>query len=102
MAIKTIDELRQEVSGYAGERTDDLTDSLLEDVSDTLESLREAEIRISEAEKKAAQIDDEWRRKYIERFKGGDTKEESEPEPEEKEEKTEENITVKDIMKEVD
>lgn len=98
MAIKTIDELREEVSGYAGERTDDLTVSLLEDVSDTLESLRDAEIRISEAEKKAAQIDDEWRKKYVERFKGGEKKEEPEPEPEKK---SEETITVNDILKEV-
>lgn len=101
MAIKTIDELRDEVSGYAGERTDDLTVSLLEDVSDTLESLRDAEIRIAEAEKKAAQIDDEWRRKYVERFKGGEERKE-EPEPEEKNETPEETITVKDILKEVD
>ena len=100
MAIKTIDELREEVSGYAGERTDDLTVSLLEDVSDTLESLRDAEIRIAEAEKKAAQIDDEWRRKYVDRFKGGERKEDPEPEPE-PEKKDEETITVKDILKEV-
>lgn len=88
----SLDELKESILGYVGDRTDDITIKLLEDVSDTLEDLKSADIRLKE-------LDDAWRKKYVDRFRGI-TEETMETEVKEEPEKSKEDITVKDILKE--
>lgn len=61
------EELVTKFKEYAGERTDDATISLLEDISD---SVSDDEVDVTEYEKKLKDLDETWRKKYIERFNG--------------------------------
>ena len=59
------EELIEYVKGYIGDNTDDKSIELLENVTDSVEESSE------DWESKYKELDNEWRRKYIERFSGG-------------------------------
>ena len=69
MAIRSKDEILEQIQSRFGEDTSDETISFLEDVTDTFTDL---ETRASgdgeDWEKKYHDLDDEWRKKYRDRF----------------------------------
>lgn len=76
MAVKTREEILEELKVRVGEQTDDDTISFLEDVTDTLSDLEtKAKGDGTDWKTKYEENDAEWRKKYTERFYS------SEPEP---------------------
>lgn len=72
MAVRTREELMEQIRGRVGDNTDDETIAFLEDVQDTfadMESRANPDGKDWKAE--AERIDQEWRTKYRERFFGG-------------------------------
>lgn len=97
--VKTKDEMLAEIKAYIGDRTDDETVSLVENVTDTLSDME----KNGNAETRVKEVEDMWRAKYIERFFDGD-KEKKNIEVEEYEETEEkdksEEITIDDLYTE--
>lgn len=58
------EELLEKVKTYVGDRTDDETISLIEDVSDSMEVTDDGE----NWKEKFEELDNQWREKYIARF----------------------------------
>ena len=58
------EELIEKVKAYVGDRTDDETISLIEDISDSMEVTDDAE----NWKEKYEELDNQWREKYIARF----------------------------------
>ena len=77
MAIKTIEELMDAVRERVGEDTSDEAIAFVEDVSDTLTSLSNAE----DWKKKYEDNDAEWRKRYQDRFFNPDKPNDHEPVP---------------------
>ena len=77
MAIKTIEEIMGAVRARVGEDTSDEAIAFVEDVSDTLTSLSNAE----DWKKKYEENDAEWRKRYQDRFFNPDKANDPEPEP---------------------
>ena len=77
MAIKTIEELMGAVRARVGEDTSDEAIAFVEDMSDTLTSLSNAE----DWKKKYEDNDAEWRKRYQDRFFNPDTPNDHEPAP---------------------
>ena len=77
MAIKTIEELMGAVRARVGEDTSDEAIAFVEDVSDTLNSLSNAE----DWKKKYEDNDAEWRKRYQDRFFNPDKPNDPEPAP---------------------
>ena len=77
MAIKTIEELMGAVRARVGEDTSDEAIAFVEDVSDTLASLSNAE----DCKKKNEENDAEWRKRYQDRFFSPEKPNDPEPEP---------------------
>lgn len=77
MAIKTIEELMDAVRARVGEDTSDEAIAFVEDVSDTLTSLSNAE----DWKKKYEDNDAEWRKRYQDRFFNPDKPNDPEPAP---------------------
>lgn len=76
MAVKTREEILEELRARVGEQTDDETIAFLEDVTDTLSDLEtKANGDGTDWKTKYEENDAEWRKKYTERFYS------SEPEP---------------------
>lgn len=73
MAKLSKDELIEKVKKYVGDRTDDETIEIIEDISDSIDSSD-----ADEWKQKYEENDKMWRDKYISRFFG---KNEDEPEP---------------------
>ena len=84
---KTRDEFMASLKAYVGDRTDDESLSLLEDVDDMFKTAPEAdgdtvatlEAKVAELEQQVIDKDNEWREKYKTRFFGDDTIKEPEP-----------------------
>ena len=92
--VRTKDEIMEEIRAYIGDRADDQTISLVENISDTIDD----DAAHDDYDKKLMAVESEWRRKYIDRFmNGGENK--SVVETTEDEEKTEE-ITIDDLYTE--
>ena len=73
MAVKTREEILEEVKARVGEQTDDETIAFLEDVSDTLSDLEtRAKGGGTDWKSKYEENDAEWRKKYTERFYSSD------------------------------
>lgn len=73
MAVKTKDELISSIKSLIGDTPSDEGIALLEDISDTLDnssgsSSDEDKKKIEELENKVKEIDESWRKKYIDRF----------------------------------
>ena len=93
MAKLSKDELIEKVRKYVGDRTDDETIAIIEDISDSIDS-SEAD----EWKKKYEENDKMWRDKYISRFV---EKKEDEPDtPTEHEEEEKEYNSFEDLFEE--
>lgn len=93
MARLTRDELIEKVRKYVGDRTDDETIEIIEDISDSIDSSDDDEWR-----RKFEENDKMWRDKYISRFL---EKKEDEPDtPTEHEEEEKEYISFEDLFEE--
>ena len=78
MAKRTFAELVEQIKTYTGDRDDDETLSLMEDINDTLNNETDWQAKYNEN-------DNAWRTKYKQRFETGTVDEPDEPdEPEEK------------------
>lgn len=92
--VKTKDEIMEELRAYIGDRADDQTISLVENISDTIDDYAAH----GDYDEKLMAVEAEWRHKYIDRFmNGGENK--SDIETTGDEEKTEE-ITIDDLYTE--
>lgn len=67
MAIRTREELMQRLSEYIGEDNSDNALELMEDVTDTYDSLSDGE----DWKAKYDELDASWRERYRERFRSG-------------------------------
>lgn len=78
MAKRTFAELVEQIKTYTGDRDDDETLSLMEDINDTLNNETDWQAKYNENDKA-------WRAKYKQRFETGNVDESDESdEPEEK------------------
>lgn len=78
MAKRTFAELVEQIKAYTGERDDDETLNLMEDINDTLNNETDWQAKYNENDKA-------WRAKYKQRFETGTADEPDDPdEPEEK------------------
>lgn len=97
--VKTKDEILAEIKTYIGDRTDDETVSLVENVTDTLSDME----KNGNAAARVKEVEDMWRTKYMERFFDGDKEEKitEVKEDEETEEKDRsEEIKIEDLYTE--
>lgn len=82
------EELLKKVKTYVGDRADDETLQIIEDISDSFEdseSAEEVEKLKTEYETKIAKLDSEWREKYKARFFSKDENEDNEDNEDEEE-----------------
>lgn len=96
--VKTKDEIMEEIRTYIGERSDDQTIALIENISDTIDDYAAH----GDYDTKLMAVEAEWRRKYIDRFmNGGENKNEVKVEKTEDEEKEKaEEIKIEDLYTE--
>lgn len=95
MAKLSKDELIEKVRKYVGDRTDDETIEIIEDISDSIDSSD-----ADEWKQKYEENDKMWRDRYISRFV---EKKEDEPDtPTEQEEEEKEYISFGDLFEEED
>ena len=96
--VKTKDEIMEEIRAYIGDRSDDQTIALIENISDTIDDYAAH----GDYDEKLMAVEAEWRRKYIDRFMtGGEKKNEVEVEKTEDEEKDKsEEIKIEDLYTE--
>lgn len=88
--VKTKDEIMEEIRTYIGDRSDDQTIALVENISDTIDDYAAH----GDYDTKLMAVEAEWRRKYMERFFGGDKEETAEVK---EDDKTEENDKAEEI-----
>ena len=65
--VKTKDEIMEEIRAYIGDRADDETIALVENISDTIDDYAAH----ADYDEKLMAVEAEWRRKYIDRFMNG-------------------------------
>jgi 2-phospho-L-lactate transferase/gluconeogenesis factor (CofD/UPF0052 family) len=96
--VKTKDEIMEEIRTYIGERSDDQTIALIENISDTIDDYAAH----GDYDEKLMAVEAEWRRKYIDRFmNGGENKSDVKVEKTEDEEKEKaEEIKIEDLYTE--
>lgn len=94
--VKTKDEMLAEIKAYIGDRTDDETVSLVENVTDTLSNME----KNGNAEARVKEVEDMWRAKYMERFFDGDKEEKIAEVKEETEDDKSEEIKIEDLYTE--
>lgn len=83
MAVRTREELISTLNAVIGDRVDDETITLLEDITDTFTDLEDKSKNNTEDWKEKYEKNDaEWRKKYTERFFSKEPEPEPEPEPE--------------------
>ena len=76
MAKRTFAELVNQIKTYTGDRDDDETLSLMEDINDTLNNETDWQAKYNEHDKA-------WRTKYKQRFETGTVDEQDEPDEQE-------------------
>ena len=96
--VKTKDEIMEEIRAYIGDRSDDQTIALIENISDTIDDYAAH----GDYDEKLMAVEAEWRRKYIDRFmNGGEQKNDAEVEKTEDEQKDKsEEIKIEDLYTE--
>lgn len=96
--VKTKDEIMEEIRMYIGDRSDDQTIALIENISDTIDDYAAH----GDYDEKLMAVEAEWRRKYIDRFmNGGENKSEVKVETTEDDEKEKaEEIKIEDLYTE--
>lgn len=92
MAIKSKEELLAFINGLSAENLEDKVLALLEDVSDTLDSLSEVETKLKD-------LDESWKKRYRERFLKGEPSDTVNEDEKENEPKVKD---FKDLFVEVD
>lgn len=92
MAKLSKDELIEKVKKYVGDRTDDETIEIIEDITDSIDTSD-----ADEWKRKYEENDKIWRDKYVSRF--FDKKEEEQETPTEREEEEKEYNTYEDLFK---
>lgn len=86
MSVLSEDDLIKRIANYVGDRTDDDSMGIIEDVSDTFKSITaQAELDKKEAAAQYDALNESWTRRYKERFMTGidrpfDTRENEESE----------------------
>ena len=75
MAIKSKEEILNSINALVGENTDDNVLTIIEDVSDTFADFESKTKDATDWKQKYEQNDNEWRRKYKERFMSGTSNE---------------------------
>lgn len=95
MAKLSKDELIEKVKKYVGDRTDDETIEILEDISDSIDSSD-----ADEWKKKYEENDKMWRDKYISRFFEKNAKENEDSTDEDDDDDEKEYKTFEDLFKE--
>lgn len=98
MAVRTKDELMTALREVIGEDTSDEALTLVEDVSDTLDNVA-AGISEDEVNRRVAEIEETWRKKYRDRFFASNN-EDGEIRDEEEEDEREEKTTYESLFKE--
>lgn len=73
MAIRTREEILESIRNIVGDRTDDNTLQVLEDVTDTFTDFENKTANQTDWEAKYKENDEGWRKKYAERFYTGGT-----------------------------
>lgn len=68
MAIKTQEEILNEVKGFLGENADESALNFLEDITDTLADLHTRAQDNTDWEKKYQDLDNSWKQRYRDRF----------------------------------
>lgn len=82
MAVKTREEILESFKSRLGENTDDETISFLEDITDTLDDFeKRANGDGTDWKSKYEENDENWRKKYTERFFSDEPNPEPNPEP---------------------
>ena len=95
--VKTKDEIMKEIRAYIGDRSDDQTISLVENISDTIDDYAAH----GDYDTKLMAVEEEWRKKYMERFFEGDKEEKISEVKEEKEDNDKsEEIKIDDLYTE--
>lgn len=94
--VKTKEEMLAEIKAYIGDRTDDETVSLVENVTDTLSDME----KNVNAEARVKEVEDMWRAKYMERFFDGDNEKKTAEVKEEEETDKAEEIKIEDLYTE--
>lgn len=96
--VKTKDEIMEEIRMYIGDRSDDQTIALIENISDTIDDYAAH----GDYYEKVMAVEEAWRRRYIDRFmNGGENKNDVEVEKTEDEEKDKsEEIMIEDLYTE--
>lgn len=72
MAVRTREEILESIRNIVGDRTDDNTLQVLEDVTDTFTDFENKTANQTDWEAKYKENDEGWRKKYAERFYTGD------------------------------
>ena len=96
MAVLNRDDFIKRVRGVLGDNTSDDAVSFLDDMTDTYDDITNNSVTRAELENAVNAKDEEWRKKYIERFEGGYT-----PPPkgaQDDEKKRAENITIEELF----
>lgn len=68
MSVKPISELLESVNSIIGDNNDDSTLEFIGDLSDTLNSYKDSENQIETLKREKTELDNNWRKKYRERF----------------------------------
>ena len=72
MAVRTREEILESIRNIVGDSTDDNTLQVLEDVTDTFTDFENKTANQTDWEAKYKENDEDWRKKYAERFYTGD------------------------------
>lgn len=95
--VKTKDEIMEEIRAYIGDRSDDQTIALVENISDTIDDYAAH----GDYDTKLMAVEEKWRKKYMERFFEGDKEEKISEVKEEKEDNDKsEEIKIEDLYTE--
>lgn len=74
MAVVEKESIMSRLNALIGDRTDDEALSIVEDISDTIDSASgTGMVTEEEADRRVAEKEEEWRKKYKERFFSGDS-----------------------------
>ena len=89
MAVVEKESIMTRLNALIGDRTDDEALSIVEDISDTIDSASgTGMVTEEEADRRVAEKDEEWRKKYKERFFSGEPAGEGKKDSENKEPET--------------
>lgn len=100
MAVKTREEILESFKSRLGENTDDEIISFLEDITDTLDDFeKRANGDGTDWKSKYEENDENWRKKYTERFFSDEPNPEPNPEPKLEPDNT--PMTFSDLFKEI-